>query len=481
MGWLPGAILAARSASAQPVAATTEPAPAPSAADVELVPPPRTADDVRAAPRPGQESGRLDPLEPADGPGRKLGRGLLMIPRVPFEMVAQPVRGLLYLEDTYAVTSKVRSIFTSEDGRLGIYPTAMYETGFGLNIGVRGYFEDIFGQDERVSIRAATGGSRHVASIDFDSGTRLARWLRAGVLIRYDDRTQENFYGYGNAREADVAPPVRIDPVVDDTAVHTRYRVQTMRAAPRLRFQLPRDVALTASGAIVTKDPELADPETTRDLPIQRVYAVETIPGFLDGTTFLYGELELAWDTRRGVDPFDVKGVQSAGGLALVYGGRQAGLNGPDFFRVGFDLQRYVRLTAGPRALRFRLWGEGITGDIDEVPFTELPRLGGQELLRGYFRDRFRDRVAAVAQASYLWSLGRAVAATVFVDAGRVYGGLGDLTLDDLRVGFGGALEVYHRAGLILRAELASSIDGGLFAYIGVDPAFQPQSRARRF
>ena len=37
---------------------------------------------------------------------------------------------------------------------------------------------------------------------------------------------------------------------------------------------------------------------------------------------------------------------------------------------------------------------EGVTGGLDQVPFTELPMLGG-DFMRGYAFERFRDRVAA--------------------------------------------------------------------------------------
>jgi len=54
-----------------------------------------------------------------------------------------------------------------------------------------------------------------------------------------------------------------------------------------------------------------------------------------------------------------------------------------DFWRYGIELQHNWRLARGPRVLTVRLRGTGVTGERDEVPFTELPALGGGSVLRG--------------------------------------------------------------------------------------------------
>ena len=59
-------------------------------------------------------------------------------------------------------------------------------------------------------------------------------------------------------------------------------------------------------------------------------------------------------------------------------------------------------------------------GEIGEVAFTQLPQLGGIPSLRGYARERFRDRIAVTGSIEYEWDLGRHTYASLFVDAGRV-------------------------------------------------------------
>jgi hypothetical protein len=339
----------------------------------------------------------------------------------------------------------------------------------------------MFGKRERIQARAGFGGQlKRVVEIDADTGIAIHPRVRAGIGAAYESRDEERFFGFGNADEVDaVAAP--LDPLAADLAVSSRYRVKIWRVAPQLRVELPSDFWLTFTGAAISKDFGTTDQLDNDDVPIEDGFMTQRLPGFVEGTEFWYGEVEAAWDTRRKAHPYDAAGIRGTGTLAMVYAGRQDEIGGgPGFFRLGIDLQRHIAVTTGPRALTFRLTGEAVTGDRDEVPFTELPSLGGNQLLRGYDTDRFRDRVAAVAQGSYLWALGHNVATRLFVDAGRVYSGLDDLTLDDLRVGFGGAIEGYTEVGLVVRLELATSIDGDVFGYIALNPFEDARSRVER-
>ncbi|MEJ7596678.1 MAG: BamA/TamA family outer membrane protein [Kofleriaceae bacterium] len=467
-------------AAAQPatVDSSTDPAPAP--ADPASPAKPVSADDVRDAPKPGQEHGRLDPLDLGDGVGRWIGRVLLFPVRVPMFIVAQPVRGALYLQDRFYAAETIAALFYTEDKKLAIFPTVLVETGFGLNGGVRIQLKDLFGQGEKIRARGGYGGRfRQVATLDIDSGEAFGPRVSAGIDMRYELRASERFSGIGN-NELETSMDRR-DPV-DPLGVATRYRMTVLRASPRVRLELPQNLWVTGTGAVIDKNYEQLEDADGSDRPIQEIYDPASIPGFIDGTRFLYTELEVAWDTRRPSHWLDPKGVWGTGGLVLAYAGRQAGLDdGATFYRIGVDLQRFLRFGPGPRVLELRGYAELVTGDREHVPFTELPRLGGVDLLRGYTTDRYRDRFAAVAQVNYLWMLSRYLGAVGFVDAGRVSNGVNAFTFEDLRVGFGGALEAYSSSGLLLRAQLATSIDGGITAFVSLDPVFGARSRVERY
>jgi len=56
-----------------------------------------------------------------------------------------------------------------------------------------------------------------------------------------------------------------------------------------------------------------------------------------------------------------------------------------------------------------------------EVPFQQLSLLGGDKLMRGYYRGRYRDKVLYALQAEYRWQFYRRFGMVVF-------GGLGDVS-----------------------------------------------------
>jgi hypothetical protein len=101
-------------------------------------------------------------------------------------------------------------------------------------------------------------------------------------------------------------------------------------------------------------------------------------------------------------------------------------------------------------------------------------------LLRGYDRDRFRDRARAMGSAEYLFDVGAGWSAYVFSDAGRVYPRLEDARLEDIRVGYGGGLQYNSEKSYVGRFNVASSIDGGIFFNLSLDPVYDPTARVER-
>lgn len=450
-------------------ASTTASQPAPVGGDL-------TAADVAADPLPGYESGRLDEPED-DSTGRKIGRGALFVPKLVFDAVLTPLRGAVWAEEHYHLLGWYDRIFYNDDKTIGLYPTGSIDTSLGVTAGAHFVDSNLFGEHEALNLQAEIGThNRQVYSISLASGKRLGDRLALALDLGYERRPHDGFYGIGNGDRNDVVPAMPIDPRVDATAAESYYSQHRARATVTGDVRLWRALHLRPGAALA----DVTFGEPNYDEPIAMVYDPRGLVGF-DGIRYSYTELELRWDDRRGVTVMEPPSVHSAGSLAGVYAGLEHRLdNGPDFWRYGADLEHFIRLTEGPRVLALHLHGEGVTGSRDDVPFTELPRLGGPLYLRGYALDQFRDRVAAFGSVAYQWDLSQWFSAEIFTDVGRVYPALGDLSLDHLRVGYGVGLEGHSIESFAFEASLGSSIDGGLFLNLAFNPVYDIDQRVRR-
>jgi len=114
-----------------------------------------------------------------------------------------------------------------------------------------------------------------------------------------------------------------------------------------------------------------------------------------------------------------------------------------DFDRYILNLRQYFSV-ARNHILALQFYGNVVGG---YPPFFELPALGGQNFMRGYFLGRYRDKQYVLAQAEYrtslLWRIGL--------------------------VGFAGVGDVVDRLELIQLPKLKYSVGAGLRFALDVD------------
>ncbi|HEX3479066.1 MAG TPA: BamA/TamA family outer membrane protein [Kofleriaceae bacterium] len=476
-------LLAPATAAADPtVASSTKPPPHPDTgvepnrgpAQHEL-----TAADVRTAPLPGQEGGQLEP-DPGDSTLRVIGRGILFVPKLAIELVLSPVRGAIWADDRYRLEDAYYRVFYNGDRTIGVFPTATYTSGFGFSAGAAFVDTQLFGAHESLTLQATTGaitGDTYRMGLlgSLRSGERFSHWLQLGIDAGFERRPAEPFFGIGNGDL--VAPPGSpVDPQTNPTAVQTYHRYQEARVAVSGDARVLDSLHVLGTGALT----QLRFASSTTGTPIDEVYAPEDLVGFTTGVRHAYGELEVRWDTRRRATEWEPHDVHALGSLAAAFAGRVHRLDGgADFWRYGVELQHNWRLARGPRVLTVRLRGTGVTGQRDEVPFIELPALGGGSFLRGYDYLRFRDRVAGFGTIQYQWDLSNLVDAYLFTDAGRVFPSLDELTVRGMRLGYGIGLELHGQNGFLLEGTLASSIDGGLLVSLALNPILDQKERWR--
>ena len=420
-----------------------------------------TAADVAGAPTAGAESGRADELDESDGAGRWVARSLLFIPRVAVTVAFAPIEGTAWAVERYQLVDRAQRLFFNDAGTFGVFPTFQHDSGFGINVGLRLVHRDLFGEREHFDI-ATQGGGRFQERVAtrLSSGGRLGKRVSVELAAEYEKRPKDPFYGIGNAG-----------------GTETRFRHRIMRARGTVDTHVASAFHILGAGSVTDHTFGRSD----EGAPIDEVFMTDSLAGY-DGVRNTYGELELRWDSRGRANDYEPISVISSGTLLAVFAGRVTPLDngGEDFWRYGMDAQQFFRVGAGPRVIALRSHAEAVSGDRDAMPFNELPRLGGKDVLRGYPSDRFRDKVAMVSSVDYQFDLMPNISASLFVDAGRVQSSLDNLEASDLRVGYGLQLDLHTSRSFLARASLASSIDGGVFFNFGLDPVFELDGRVER-
>jgi hypothetical protein len=442
------------------------------------MPPPGelTAADVAADPIPGYESGRAAPGDDGDSTWRGIGRGLLYVPKLAIDLVLSPARAAIWAQDRYHLSDRYTRTFYNAAQTIGLYPTLSVDSALGASAGAGFVHRDLLGDHEQLGLEFSIGNRyRQIYSARLSTGNRLGGRFSVELDAGYERRPHDAFYGIGNGdRVGAVSAPV--DPRVDPTSIEAHYRQDRARLAVIADLGAWQGLHVRASGA--ASEVQFGAPDQGE--PLVGLYDPRGIVGW-NGIRYGYGELELRWDSRRETTVMEPHAVPSAGALAAVFGGRMHRLDpGPDFWRYGLDLAKFTKIAEGPRVIALRFHGEGVTGARDEVPFTELPHLGGPTYLRGYALDQFRDRVAAFGSVAYEWDLSQWFSANLFVDAGRVYPDLTELSLAQLRVGYGLGIEAHRVESFVLEGSIGSSIDGGLFLNLSFNPVYDIDERVRR-
>jgi hypothetical protein len=402
-------------------------------------------------------------------------RAVLAVPRLAFRTTTELLMLGARLEDDHQVRRNAEQFFWNDERTFGVYPIVLYGTGVGGAVGVQLVHKDLAGHGEGLQLRAGYGSPyRMLYDAEIDSGARFGR-VRPALLIGYLRNDGQRFYGLGNADEqsaSEVALP--LDAQVPGPAVYTRYRVEQARANAAAEVELSRGLRTRALHSWRIRQVSTGS-EGDFDAPwVTEVFDPDTLVGYGPALVDAYSELSLIVDTRTALRA-DVPRVLPGGGFrGQLWTGLQAGVvePHPTFGRAGFDVQHFIDVYRGNRILRLRLRGASALGPVEQIPFLDVPSLGGSQLLRGYDTNRFRGRVTLLASAEYRYPIQESFAAYVFSDAGQVWPGWEDVafgSLRDVRVGFGAGLQVYSSRLALFRGQLATSIDGGVFLHLKVN------------
>lgn len=249
------------------------------------------------------------------------------------------------------------------------------------------------------------------------------------------------FYGIGNATPA------------SDSESYTPRTFAIDAAAERL----------VAPGIYVGFGGDFAEGRLV-EVQANRALASGAVRGSDGGRTAGLG-MNVTYDTRDNIL------AAEGGSYARLTARRYAALLGSeyDFTSMRLDLRRYRTFLVGHVIAMQASW----TATTGDVPFDRLPKLGGQNLLRGYFEGRYRDRQYVAAQAEYRTPSWHRLGLAAFAGAGEVAPRVGDLRLEGLHAAGGAGLRIMlsRQERLALRLDYGAG-GGSSGFYITVGEAF---------
>jgi outer membrane protein assembly factor BamA len=202
-----------------------------------------------------------------------------------------------------------------------------------------------------------------------------------------------------------------------------------------------------------------------REVQPDGLIATGAVPGVEDGSLLTAGVL-LTRDTRSH-NVYPRSGVYQQFRASHSF---DLSEHGNDYGTWSLDLRRYLSLGTG--VVAGRALGIATT---DTPPFDLMPQLGGQDLLRGHFAGRYRDRSLAALEAEYRSPMWWRVGAVLFAGAGQVAHAPGDLRMDAFHSSAGAGLRflVNRREQYQIRADFGLGLDQETTGfYLGFGQAF---------
>lgn len=171
------------------------------------------------------------------------------------------------------------------------------------------------------------------------------------------------------------------------------------------------------------------------------------------------------WDTRNEI--FYPTGGGYSQVKVLFYGPALG--SDFDFNRFEIDLRQYISLRSR-KIIAYQIYFNAVDGT---TPFYELPALGGQRIMRGYYQGRYRDDTLIASQVEYRSLLWRRFGYVLFAGIGDVAGNLNDLNLREVKasLGFGLRLKFSKTENVNLRADFGFGRNTS-GVYFGLEEAF---------
>jgi hypothetical protein len=165
------------------------------------------------------------------------------------------------------------------------------------------------------------------------------------------------------------------------------------------------------------------------------------------GGTFLYVGPSFIYDTRNN------NTYTTSGMMINAYYNIMQGVLGNNSYQGGFLNVEYTQFISLSKnlVLGIDIQDQNLTGN--RSPFYLLPQLGSDEMMRGYYEGRYRDRNLIAGQAELRYRVSERFGVVGFIGAGEVFHSA--FTLPALKPDLGGGVRYFFdiEKGLSIRAD----------------------------
>jgi outer membrane protein assembly factor BamA len=385
-------------------------------------------------------------------------RLLLAPPRLLLKAIAFPAEAMANGGEKHHFSQRLYLIFTSWDGAIGVRPELAYQLSFEPFFGLTFFDNRLFGRSTSFDITYMMGAGSdlyyarvRMRPLAFRHATQLY------LLTQFTNRNDQLYAGIGEAHRLGAS---RYEINAYDLDAHVR---SLARPEVHLFAGAAYGLRKFSDGALGLSDPPISQVyclRTTNGLCSTRIDQV-LVPGFADGTQFLRFDAGFFVDTR------DSSFRPSSGAVAEATVDYSVGLSDPSsYFRLRGSVMGVIDLWKRSHVLVLRAWGMGVfpTNNVP-VPFTELVVLGGPDDLRGVRSGFYRDYAGLLFTAEYRWPLWMWMDATLFTDAGGVFGrGWSLFRVNQLKPDVGIGVRLHTRDSFLMRLQVAwSAVDGVQF------------------
>lgn len=387
--------------------------------------------------------------------GRSWWRQALELPEEAMDVFAWPLkRGVIWAERVNLPERIFDVLYFNDERTAGWFPNFSFGGEIQSAAGFRLFHDDLWGHAEEISLATLFAiDDLEEERVEFRFFVPSVAGSRAHVLahVFYSEDNDEDFFvrfrpdgsfGLGAETGED-----------DDTT----FELDLVRSRFEGGFRPNANLDLGLAFQPIFGDVE------------EGGGAEPPIPRFIDGfggpTVLLGGGPYFEWDVRdNAVRP-------RSGWFARADGGAWADVRGETtsgrdyrYARYRIDLRRYQPTFRRDRVIVVRAFLDRVdTFDEGAAPFWDLPRLDEDRALRGFERNRFRDKGALLFNAEYRYPIWDTWDGYLFWDEGQVFRNFSDVDSSRFEWSAGAGILFLSEKKFLMRIQFATSEEDQLF------------------